>query len=72
MSVWTEHTVVMWMLSVTIPWDLNSARVKMDFKEMELNAQVTSSDIFTLRLLFSVFQISERNGLIYIIFLFVF
>ena len=44
----------------------------MDFKEMELNAQVTSSDIFTLRLLSSVFQISERNGLIYIIFLFVF
>ena len=60
------------MLSVTIPWDLNSARVKKDFKEMELNAQVTSSDIFTLRLLPSVFQISERNGLIYIIFLFVF
>ena len=60
------------MLSVTIPRDLTSARVKMDFKEMELNAQVTSSDIFTLRLLFSVFQISERNGLIYIIFLFVF
>ena len=48
----------MWMLSVTIPWDLTSARVKMDFKEMELNAQVTSSDIFTLRLLSSVFQIS--------------
>ena len=60
------------MLSVTIPRDLTSARVKMDFKEMELNAQVTSSDIFTLRLLSSVFQISERNGLIYIIFLFVF
>ena len=71
MSVWTERTIVMWMLSVTIPWDLTSARVKMDFKEMELNAQVTSSDIFTLRLLSSVFQISERNGLIYIIFLFV-
>ena len=60
------------MLSVTIPWDLISARVKMDFKEMEPNAQVTSSDIFILRLLPSVFQISERNGLIYIIFLFVF
>ena len=60
------------MLSVTIPWDLTSARVKMDFKEMELNVQVTSSDIFTLRLLSSVFQISERNGLIYIIFHFVF
>ena len=44
----------------------------MDFKEMELNVQVTSSDIFTLRLLSSVFQISKRNGLIYIIFLFVF
>ena len=38
MSVWTEHTVVMQMLSVTIPWDLTSARVKKDFKEMELNA----------------------------------
>ena len=60
------------MLSVTIPWDLTSARVKMDFKETELNALVTNSDIFTLRLLSSVFQISERNGLIYIIFLFVF
>ena len=46
------------MLSVTIPWDLTSARVKMDFKEMEPNAQVTSSDIFILRLLPSVFQIS--------------
>ena len=60
------------MLSVTIPWDLTSARVKMDFKEMEPNAQVTGPDIFTLRLLSSVFQISERNGLIYISFLFVF
>ena len=44
----------------------------MDFKEMELSALVTSSDIFTLRLLSLVFQISERKGLIYIIFLFVF
>ena len=44
----------------------------MDFKEMELNALVTSSDILTLRLLSLVFQISERKGLIYIIFLFVF
>ena len=47
-----------------IPWDLISARVKMDFKEMELNAQVTSSDIFVLRLLSLVFQISWKNGLI--------
>ena len=53
----------------TIPWDLISARVKMDFKEMELNAQVTSSDIFVLRLLSLVFQISWKNGLINIIFL---
>ena len=53
----------------TIPWDLISARVKMDFKEMELNAQVTSSDIFVLRLLSLVFQISWKNGLISIIFL---
>ena len=48
----------------TIPRDLISARVKMDFKEMELNAQVTSSDIFVLRLLSLVFQISWKNGLI--------
>ena len=41
----------------------------MDFKEMELNAQVTSSDIFVLRLLSLVFQISWKNGLINIIFL---
>ena len=60
------------MLSVSIPLDLISARVKMDFKEMELNALVTSSEIFIIRLLSSVFQISQRNGLIYIIYLFVF
>ena len=36
----------------------------MNFKEMELNAQVTSSDIFVLRLLSLVFQISWKNGLI--------
>ena len=53
----------------TIPWDLISAHVKMDFKEMELNALVTSSDIFVLRLLSLVFQISWKNGLINIIFL---
>ena len=53
------------MLSVTIPWDLTSARVKMDFKEMELNALVTSSGIFVLYLLPSVFHA-------FIIFLFVF
>ena len=29
------------MLNVTIPWDLTAARVKMDFMEMELTAQVT-------------------------------
>ena len=29
------------MLSVTIPWDLTSARANMDFMEMELTAQVT-------------------------------
>ena len=45
----------------TIPWDLISARVKMDFKEMELNAQVTSSDIFVLRLLSLVFQIVGKT-----------
>ena len=44
----------------------------MDFKEMELNALVTSSEIFIICLLSSVFQISQRNGLIYIIYLFVF
>ena len=60
------------MLCVTTPRDLISALVKMDFKEMELNALVTSSDIFTLHLLSLVFQINERKGLIYIIFLFVF
>ena len=46
------------MLCVTISWDLISAPVKMDFKDMELNALITSSDIFILRLLPSVFQIS--------------
>ena len=44
----------------------------MDFKEMELNALVTSSEIFIIRHLSSVYQISQRNGLIYIIYLFVF
>ena len=29
------------MLSVTIPWDLTSARANTDFMEMELTAQVT-------------------------------
>ena len=29
------------MLSVTIPWDRTTARVKIDFVEMELNVQVT-------------------------------
>ena len=29
------------MLNVTIPWDRTTARVKMDFVEMEPNAQVT-------------------------------
>ena len=29
------------MLSVTIPWDRTTARVKIDFVEMEPNAQVT-------------------------------
>ena len=29
------------MLSVTIPWDRTTARVKMDFVEMEPNAYVT-------------------------------
>ena len=46
------------MLSVTIPWDLTNALVRMDMREMEPTAQVTSSDIFILRLLPSVFQIS--------------
>ena len=41
----------------------------MDFKEMELNAQVTSYDIFVLRLLSLVFHTSWKNGLINIIFL---
>ena len=35
------------MLSVTIHWDLTTARVKMDFKEMELTAQVTCHLIFS-------------------------
>ena len=33
------------MLSVTIPWDLTSARANMDFMEMELTAQVTVCNI---------------------------
>ena len=33
------------MLSVTIPWDRTTARVKMDFVEMEPNAQVTVYNI---------------------------
>ena len=37
-----ENTTVMLMLSVTIPMDLTTARVKMDFMEMELTAQVTN------------------------------
>ena len=35
----------MWMLSVTIPWDRTTARVKIDFVEMEPNAQVTFCNI---------------------------
>ena len=41
MNALTEHTTVMRMLSVTIPRDLTSARVKMDVVEMELGAKVT-------------------------------
>ena len=33
------------MLSVTIPWDRTTASVKMDFVEMEPNAQVTVYNI---------------------------
>ena len=33
------------MLSVTIPWDRSTASVKMDFVEMEPNAQVTVYNI---------------------------
>ena len=33
------------MLSVTIPWDRTTARVKIDFVEMEPNAQVTFCNI---------------------------
>ena len=35
-----KQTAVMRMRSVTIPWDLTSASVKMDFMEMELAAKV--------------------------------
>ena len=38
------------MPSATIPWDLTSARVKMDFTEMEPTAEVTRFNIFILRL----------------------
>ena len=41
----TEHTTVMLMLSVTIPWERTTARVKIDFVEMEPNAQVTFCNI---------------------------
>ena len=40
MSVLVKQTAVMRMLSVTIPWDLTSASVKMDFMGMELTAKV--------------------------------
>ena len=40
MSVLVKQTAVMRMRSVTIPWDLTSASVKMDFMEMELTAKV--------------------------------
>lgn len=33
------------MLNVSIPWDLTTALVKMDFMEMELTAQVTVCNI---------------------------
>ena len=35
-----KQTAVMRMRSVTIPWDLTSVSVKMDFMEMELTAKV--------------------------------
>ena len=35
-----KQTAVVRMRSVTIPWDLTSASVKMDFMEMELTAKV--------------------------------
>ena len=35
-----KQTAVMRMQNVTIPWDLTSASVKMDFMEMELTAKV--------------------------------
>ena len=35
-----KQTAVMRMLSVTIPWDLTSASVKMDFMGKELTSKV--------------------------------
>ena len=43
------------MLSVTIPWDRSTASVKMDFVEMEPNAQVTVYNI-SFYLIFSYFS----------------
>ena len=45
-KIWTnvllEHMNVKRMLSATIPWDLTSVLVKLDFKEIEPTAQVVS------------------------------
>ena len=35
-----KQAAVMRMRSASIPWDLTSASVKMDFKEMKLTAKV--------------------------------
>ena len=46
MNVLTKHTAVMFMLSVTIPWDRTSARAGARvFMEMEHTAQVNTSSL---------------------------
>ena len=46
MNVLTNHTAVMFMLSVTIPWDRTSARARARvFMEMERTAQVNTSSL---------------------------
>ena len=46
MNVLTKHTAVMFMLSVTIPLDRTSARVRARaFMEMEHTAQVNTSSL---------------------------
>lgn len=49
------------MLSVTIPWDFTSARVNMDFMEMELTAQVTNIRLYLISPYFVVTRKSKNQ-----------